>query len=141
MENEVYVKLGERMNQFEGRYPLVNAYINVLKEMCTEEEAQLASVFPEGSHRLSELAEFYRKDEAGLVKILDAMIWKGLIFTSTTEEGEKEYSLIPILPGAMEYYILRRLDKPDEIKKYLDLYTLMHVEAKQYIDKLMAEVN
>ena len=99
MENEVYVKLGERMNRFEGRYPIVNAYINVLKEMCTEEEAELASAFPEGSHQLSELAAIYQKEEADLVTLLDEMIYKGLIYTSKTAGGEKKYSLIPILPG------------------------------------------
>ena len=70
MENEVYVKLGERMNQFEGRYPIVDAYIKVLQEMCTEEEADLASRFPEGEHNMEALAKLYQKDEKDLEKLL-----------------------------------------------------------------------
>ena len=139
MENEVYVKLGERMNQFEGRYPIVDAYIKVLQEMCTEEEADLASRFPEGEHNMEALAKLYQKDEKDLEKLLDQMVWKGLIFTSKSDTGEKLYSLIPILPGSMEYYILRRLDKPDEIKNYLALYGQLHLESKIYLDQLMAE--
>ncbi|MFO7965146.1 MAG: 4Fe-4S binding protein [Desulfobacterales bacterium] len=139
MANEVYVNLAERMNKFEGRYPIVNAYLNVLKTMCTEEEAEFLSRFPEKALTVDEIANLYKKDKSDLIKLLDQMTYKGLLFTAYTEKGDKTYSVIPIVPGAMEYYILRRLDKPDEIKAYLDLYNQMHVESREYVDKLMAE--
>ncbi len=122
MGADVYVRLGERMNRFEGRYPLVDAYMKVLEAMCTEEEADFASGFPEKALTLEEIAQIYQKKASELIPLLDAMTWKGLLFTQTTETGNRTYSLNPILPGAMEYYILRRLDKPDEIKKYMELY-------------------
>ena len=53
MQKESYVKLAERMNQFEGRYPIIDAYINVLKVMCTEEEAEFAAAFPARDRRAS----------------------------------------------------------------------------------------
>lgn len=139
MQKESYVKLAERMNQFEGRYPIIDAYINVLKVMCTEEEAEFAAAFPARPLTLGEAAKIYKKDESEIKKLIEAMAWKGMIFTSRTETGEKLYELTPIVPGAMEYYILRRLDKPDEIKKYLDLYTQLNIESAVYIEKLKAE--
>jgi ferredoxin len=139
MANDVYVKLAERMNKFEGRYPIVDAYLNVLKVMCTEEEADIASRFPEGAYTLADLADFYKKDKSAMQTLLDEMTYKGLLFTAPNEAGEKTYTLTPIVPGAMEYYILRRLDKPDEIKAYLALYGQMHVESKAYLDKLALE--
>jgi ferredoxin len=139
MEKDVYVKLGERMNQFEGRYPLVDGYIKVLQEMCTEEEAEFASKFPDKAYTVEELSKMVQKDASELIRLLDAMTWKGLLYTAASETGDRTYALNPILPGAMEYYILRRLDKPDEIKKYLGLYGQMHVEAKAYLDQLMRE--
>ena len=139
METDVYVKLGERMNQFEGRYPLVDAYIKVLQVMCTEEEADFAAKFPEKAYTINELAEMYQKDKSELVPLLDTMTWKGLFYTEKNEAGDRTYALNPIVPGAMEYYILRRLDKPDEIKKYIELYTNMGAEAAEYIEKLKQE--
>ena len=60
MENEVYVELGEKMNKPKGRYPIVDAYINVLKAMCTEKEAAFASQLPEGAFDQYELADLYK---------------------------------------------------------------------------------
>jgi ferredoxin len=139
MGADVYVRLGERMNRFEGRYPLVDAYMKVLQVMCTEEEADFASKFPEKALTLDALSKMYGKDPSVLIPLLDTMAWKGLLYTETSEKGDRTYSLNPILPGAMEYYILRRLDKPDEIKAYMELYNNMHVEAKVFLDKLMEE--
>ena len=139
METNVYVKLGERMNQFEGRYPLVDAYLKVLEVMCTKEEAEFAASFPEKVYTADELSKMYEKDKSELAPLLDTMTWKGLFYTETSETGEKTYSLNPILPGAMEYYILRRLDKPEEIRNYMELYNNLHVEASAYLEKLKQE--
>ena len=81
METDVYVKLGERMNEFEGRYPLVDAYIKVLQEMCTEEEADFAAKFPDKAYTVDELCKLYQKDKSELVPLLDTMTWKGLFYT------------------------------------------------------------
>lgn len=139
METNVYVKLGERMNQFEGRYPLVDAYIKVLKVMCTEEEAEFAAQFPEKAYTVDELSSMFAKDKSELIPLLGTMTWKGLFYTETSETGEKTYSLNPIVPGAMEYYILRRLDKPDEIREYMALYNNLHMESAAYLEKLKQE--
>ena len=139
MKNDVYVRLGERMNKFEGRYPLLDSYLKVLQTTCTEEEAEFASKFPDKSCTLRELANIYKKDESELSKLLETMARKGVIFNFTSETGDKKYDLNPILPGAMEYYILRRLDKPEKIKKYLELFAQMAVESKEYIDRIMED--
>ncbi len=57
MNEDVYLKLAERLNEFEHVVPPVPSYIEVLKHYFTEEQAAFASTFPDGQFTLSELAE------------------------------------------------------------------------------------
>jgi Na+-translocating ferredoxin:NAD+ oxidoreductase subunit B len=139
MTQDIYKKLGERLNRFEGKNPLVESFFKILEQMYAVEEAQLAVDFPDGLYTARELAKFLGRNEGELKKLLEIMADKGTAFTERSETGELRYELIPYVPGAIEYYILRRLDKPEEIKNIMALSEKMREEAGALFEKVMAE--
>ena len=139
MTEDIYRKLGERLNEFEGKNPLVNSYIKILQKMYTKEEAQVAANFPEGLHSAGELADFFKRGREEMSGLLEKMANNGQIFSCKSDTGGLSYELIPYVPGAIEYYILRRLDKPEEIKEVMALSEKMREEAKDLMVQVMAE--
>lgn len=110
MGEDVYYKLGERLNAYTVKMPLVDAFLDILREHYTEEQAALGAAFPMGSHRAADLAKRWNRDERELVAALEAMADRGLVFTSRNEAGETEYALIPFLPGVWEFQLMRGSD-------------------------------
>ena len=80
MSEDIYVKLGERLNQNLVKFPLIEPVLAFLRDVFTEEQAGLGAVFPTGAHALGQLAEQLNRDEAGLGRRLEEMADEGLIF-------------------------------------------------------------
>ena len=139
MSNDIYFKLGERINQFEGKIAIVESFLKILQEMYTEQEAQFATNIPHGAFTAAELAQMLGKDESEITALLKTMSDKGTVFNYPSETGGQKYELTPFFPGAIEYYMLKRMDKPGEIKRVLDLGTKLQEEAMELIGKLMTE--
>jgi len=140
MTNDIYVKLTERLNQFESKVPPVASFYELLEELYTPEEANLAIKFPEGSFTSGELADALKKDEAELAEFLEIMANNGQVFVVKTEAGDNKYELAPWMPGVIEFTIIRRMDTP-KIKTILKLVEAMAKEARALAEPLMGDID
>ncbi len=134
MTEDIYFKLGERLNENPYKWPLNDLFLDVLREYYTEDQAVFAAAFPIGQHSSGALARYYDCDEDGLLVSLNAMADLGMIFTSRTKDGEVEYSLTPFLPGVFEFQLMRGTDTPEDRKKakmVAGLMTRMKAQAAE----------
>ena len=98
MSQDVYFRLGERLNHYAVKMLLVEPFLNILREIYDEKEAELGAEFPMGGFTASELAEKLGREEGALTELLERMADKGLIFVTKTE-GVSRYALTPFVPG------------------------------------------
>jgi NAD-dependent dihydropyrimidine dehydrogenase PreA subunit len=125
MSEDIYVKLGERLNQNRGRFPLIEPVLAFLRDVFTEEQAGLGAVFPTGAHALGQLAKQLNRDEAGLGRLLEEMADEGLIFVEKKEGDQKAYSLSPFVPGIFEFQSIKG-EETDKVKRRLELLGEVH---------------
>jgi len=111
MSEDVYFRLGERLNQYNVKMLLVEPFLKVLREIYTEEEAGLGAVYPLGSYTAKEAAEKLGRDEKKLGALLEKMADQGTMFT-TREGSEVRYALTPFVPGVVEFQLMRATDTP-----------------------------
>jgi len=117
MTEDIYYRLGERLNENPYKWPLNDLFLDVLREYYTEEQATFGAAFPLGQHSAAALAQHYGRDEDPVLTSLNAMADLGMIFTSRTHNGELEYSLTPFLPGVFEFQLMRGTDTPEDRRK------------------------
>jgi NAD-dependent dihydropyrimidine dehydrogenase PreA subunit len=110
MAEDVYYRLGERLNEYPVKMPLVDAFLDILREYYTEEQAALGAAIPRGAHLARDLATLLSRDEQKLVASLETMADSGLIFTARNDAGETEYSLTPFVPGVWELQLMKGTD-------------------------------
>ena len=107
MSENIYVKLGERINRNATRMPLIPEVIGFLEGIFSREQAELAAGLPIGAHTLKVLAKELKRDAAELHDMLEQMADEGLIFVSGMKNSENEYSLPPFAPGLIEFQFMK----------------------------------
>ena len=138
MSDDIYAKLVERINQFDVKFASVDSFVALLKEMYSEEEAELAASFPSGSFTLGQLGLIFRRDEIELTRVLEAMADKGTVL-SYPSEGQRKYELPPFFPGAIEFHWLSGVPNRESLKKMARLYVKTDIETRALVEKLLAE--
>ena len=136
MSEDLYFKLGERLNENPMKMLLVDPFLDILREFYAEEEATLGAEFPLGAHKAHDLAGKLNRDEKELTHLLETMADKGLIFVAKTEDGDSEYSLTQFVPGVVEFQLMRGTDTPKDRKTA----RMLHDYFEGELGKLMAEV-
>jgi NAD-dependent dihydropyrimidine dehydrogenase PreA subunit len=116
MSEDVYYKLGERLNEYPVKMPLVDAFLDILREYYTEDQAALGAAIPKGAHLAPDLAKQLGRDEQELVAALETMADSGLIFTGKNDAGETEYSVMPFVPGVWELQLMKGTDTEHDRK-------------------------
>jgi NAD-dependent dihydropyrimidine dehydrogenase PreA subunit len=139
VNDEIYVKLCERLNQNAVKMPPVKSVLDLLRELFTEDQAKLAGQMPTGAHTVKALARHLNQDEARLEKMLETMADEGLMFVAKTKENQKEYSLPPFAPGLLELQFLKGEETERALKRY-DLIAKMHEELGARAHKLYENV-
>ncbi|MFO7963800.1 MAG: 4Fe-4S binding protein [Desulfobacterales bacterium] len=139
MNDDVYVKLCERLNKNAVKRPPLPSVLTFLKEIFTEEQADLASQMPLGAHTANELAEQLNRDETELKNILETMADEGIMFSAQTEGGRTEYSLPPFAPGILELQYLKG-EETEKARKRHRLITEMNKELSTLTEKLFNDV-
>ncbi len=117
MSEDVYYRLGERLNVYPVKMPLVDAFLDILREYYTEEQAALGAAMPKGAHPAPDLAKQLGRDEHELVGALETMADSGLVFTARNDAGETAYALTPFVPGVWEFQLMKGTDTPLDRKK------------------------
>jgi NAD-dependent dihydropyrimidine dehydrogenase PreA subunit len=135
MSEDIYVKLGERLNQNLLKMPLIDPVLALLRDVFTEEQAELGAEFPTGAHRLKDLAKQLNRDEADLGRLLEEMADEGLIFVEKKGDDQKEYSLSPFVPGIFEFQSMKG-EETDKVKRRLKLLREVHEAIEELADDL-----
>jgi formate hydrogenlyase subunit 6/NADH:ubiquinone oxidoreductase subunit I len=117
MTEDLYFKLGERLNENPIKWPLDDVFLGILREYYTEKEAALGANFPLGSHPIGALAKQLDRDEEALLGLLNAMADNGQVFTAKGKDGGVEYSLTPFFPGVFEFQLMRGNDTPEDRRR------------------------
>ncbi|MCP4749861.1 MAG: 4Fe-4S dicluster domain-containing protein [Proteobacteria bacterium] len=125
MSEDVYVKLGERLNRNSVRIPLIPEVLDFLRGIFSREQAELAAGLPLGAHTLQDLARRLGRDSGELHDRLEEMADKGLVFVSRTDTSQSEYSLPPFAPGLIELQFMKGEETP-EAKRRADLVLKMN---------------
>ncbi|UCD84188.1 MAG: 4Fe-4S binding protein [Deltaproteobacteria bacterium] len=127
MSEDVYYKLGERLNEYQVKMLLVEPFFKVLREIYSEEEARLGAEYPAGPHTLKEASELLGRDEKELEPLLEKMANQGTMFT--TRDGEViRYALTPFVPGVVEFQLMRATDTPRDRRMAAAFEELMEGE-------------
>jgi len=116
MDSDLYRRLGERLNKNMVRYPLIEPVLIFLKRIFTEEQAALGAEFPMGAHTAGDLAATLGRQEAALKDLLETMADQGLMFVSRSDQAEPEYSLVPFVPGLVEFQSMRGTETAEDIE-------------------------
>lgn len=137
MVQEIYVKLAERLNQCEFKMPPVDAFYEMLEMLYSHEEAKIATQFPMGTLTVEDLSSLYSKTPDNLVNVLETMVKKGHLFAFTSENGKRNYELSPWYPGVLEITILRLLEDPEGIQKYMALEEKIRQQGAELVQGLL----
>jgi NAD-dependent dihydropyrimidine dehydrogenase PreA subunit len=116
MQDDVYFRLGERLNQHQVKILLVEPYIKILREFYTPEQAELGAALPEGAFTAPELAHALNRDLKPLTELLETMADKGLVFVTKGDDGVSKYALTQFVPGVVEFQLMRGRDTPKDRK-------------------------
>jgi electron transport complex protein RnfB len=124
MSENAYAKLIDKLNEFPSGAPNDDKFIELLKELFTDEEAEVGANTPIVPTAVSAIAAAIGRDEDELRPILDRMADKGLVY-HRRQDGEDRYSLFPLLPGIFELQFMKG-DVDDRTKKLAGLFDEMY---------------
>jgi ferredoxin len=103
---DVYRELGRTIDGLTVRAPWSETLRAILRELYTEEEADLVSRMPTGLAPLRRVAEVTGTPEKRLAGLLGGLAAKGLVL-DVESGGEWRYSISPFVIGVFEYTMMR----------------------------------
>ena len=103
---DAYRELGRTIDGLNVRAPWSETLGAILRELYTEEEADLVSRMPTGLASLRRIAKVTGKPEKKLAGMLGGLAGKGLVF-DTEIAGEWRYAISPFVIGVFEYTMMR----------------------------------
>ena len=140
MSNDLYVRLCDRISKNARKVPPLNSVIAFLKEIFTQEQAEIGANMPVGHHTLKHLAALFNMDEGELKNILETMADEGTVFVTKNEGNEDIYGLMPFAPGIFEFQYLK--GEEDEKARHRDqLIQEIQKDAKKLFTKEIALSN
>jgi len=105
-QNNLYRKLGKKIDQLPTRAPWNASLYAILKELYTPEEADVVVKMPYGFSNLTRIARITKYDWKLLEKIMQELCLKGLVL-DIFANGEFYYSPCPIVVGIFELTMMR----------------------------------
>jgi ferredoxin len=103
---DVYRELGRTIDGLNVRAPWSKTLRAILRELYTEEEADLVSRMPTGLAPLRRIARVSGRAEKPLAGLLAGLAAKGLVF-DVQIAGEWRYAISPFVIGVFEYTMMR----------------------------------
>jgi Pyruvate/2-oxoacid:ferredoxin oxidoreductase delta subunit len=103
---DLYRKLGRKIDGLTMRAPWNDTFYQILKELYTEEEAQVIVKMPYGLGTLKDIERNTKIVKTKLQKILDGLATKGLVFDISGIGGTR-YIISPLIIGIFEYTMMR----------------------------------
>ncbi|HDS00872.1 MAG TPA: 4Fe-4S dicluster domain-containing protein [candidate division Zixibacteria bacterium] len=103
---DLYRKLGKKIDGLTARAPWNDSLYAILKELYSEDEAEVAVKMPYGVHPLEYIQKTTGLNRDKLVKTLESMADKGLVIDMC--HGERcFYTLSPMVVGIFEFTMMR----------------------------------
>ncbi len=128
--DDVYYRLGLRLNENQVKMLLVEPFFKILEEFYTPEQAEIGARFPIGAFTIPELTKTYNMDGETLTEKLESMADNGLIFVIKAKDGTRKYALTQFAPGVVEYQLMRGRDTPKDRKVAKMLQEFMEGEMR-----------
>jgi ferredoxin len=103
---DIYRKLGKKIDNLTMRVPWNQTFHAILKELYSEDEADVVVKMPYGLSKLDQIEKATRYERARLQKILDGLCSKGLVM-DLFMHGEYFYIPSPMVIGIFEFTMMR----------------------------------
>jgi len=103
---DLYRKLGRKIDGLVARAPWNESLYDILKELYTPEEAEVAVKMPYGLASLAQVARVTGFESDRLRKILDGLCAKGLVMDFWIND-KYHYMLSPLVIGIFEFTMMR----------------------------------
>ncbi|MGB2769488.1 MAG: 4Fe-4S binding protein [Candidatus Zixiibacteriota bacterium] len=104
--NDMYRKLGRKIDNLTVRAPWNEAFHAILKELYSTDEADLIAKMPYSLANLDRIEKVTKYDRSKLQKILDGLCAKGLVM-DLWMWGEYQYIASPLIIGIFEFTMMR----------------------------------
>jgi Pyruvate/2-oxoacid:ferredoxin oxidoreductase delta subunit len=104
--NDIYRKLGKKIDGTTTRAPWNQALYEILKALYSPREAEVLVRMPYGISRFEQIAQFSKFEQAELRKILENLCEKGLLFDIWLNDHYR-YALAPMVVGIFEMTMMR----------------------------------
>jgi Pyruvate/2-oxoacid:ferredoxin oxidoreductase delta subunit/predicted transcriptional regulator len=103
---DIYRKLGKKIDNLTMRAPWNEKFHAILKELYSQEEADVVVKMPYGLSTLDQIEKITKYERPKLQKILDNLASKGLIM-DIWMNGEYRYTPSPLIIGIFEFTMMR----------------------------------
>lgn len=138
-----YSQLRARMDKWPTRTPESKGIMRILKELFTEEEAELLSHFKRPYIDLAtpiEMSQRSGKPIEKVIEILYSLAKKGLLFKVGKSKKRAKFSLIPTIIGIFEYtFSNAKIYSDEKLKRlarsfdnYLNRYMIPTINSSNY---------
>ena len=97
-KTQIWEDLRSRLDRHPVGLPRHAAIERILALLFTDEEAELATVFPAATFQLEELVAITGRKDAELLPLLDSMASKGLVM-EIERDSQMHYFLSAAMPG------------------------------------------
>jgi Pyruvate/2-oxoacid:ferredoxin oxidoreductase delta subunit len=104
--NDIYRKLGKKIDGTTTRAPWNQALYEILKELYTPREAELLVRMPYGICRFEQIERSVKYDQVALHILLENLCEKGLVFDIWLGDHYR-YALAPLVVGIFEMTMMR----------------------------------
>jgi Pyruvate/2-oxoacid:ferredoxin oxidoreductase delta subunit len=134
--NEKYKKAAEIINRAgEFPYPITETFLKILKYNIDEENLDLIFGFTKQiSQTMEQLTENSGLHEDQILKKVDSLAKKGVIFYQPNRQGIMVYRLLPVA-RQFEYTFMKKLEDSEEMRTLAKLYHDFDEEIANLIQK------
>lgn len=132
--DEKYRSAAEVINSAgEFAYPITDTLIKILKYNINEEDLDLIFGFTDQvSQTMEQLKENTKLSEDQILKKLNSLAKKGVIFNQPNRQGIMVYRLLPVA-RQFEYTFMKKLDDSEKFRILAELYHKLDKEIKDLI--------
>jgi NAD-dependent dihydropyrimidine dehydrogenase PreA subunit/predicted transcriptional regulator len=111
VQENVYRKLGEKIDNLTIKAPWNEAFHSILKELYTPEEADVVVKMPYTLSSVERIAQVTKVEKAHLNSVLEKLCKKGLVMDMWNDKaGQYYYMPSPLVIGIFEFTMMRRGD-------------------------------
>lgn len=116
-------------------FPISDTLLEISKLLINENELDLIFAFKrQVSQTMEQLKKSSKMDEPEIIKNIESLAKKGLIFDQPSSKGVMVYRLLPLLNvGVFEYTFMKKLEYSEKEKKFAILFEKLFEEYNEFV--------